>query len=899
AKMHALIKFEAEYCFALSSDLMLRTELIKVQSDRHILLLTMHHIASDGWSMKVLSEEFIRFYQASIAGDSESLPPLNIQYADYAAWQLKVMKDEAFAQALSYWEKTLTALEPVHALPLDGVRSGERQYQGEVFYQQINPDIYRSLVKLCERHEVTLFMLLESCFAILVSRYSARDDVVIGTPVAGRNHQKIEPLIGFFVNNLVLRSDCSAGQSFVEFLNNNKSVILDAYDRQHVPFDLIVERLNPARDISYDPIFQIVFGFVESDFVEQTLAGLTITTMGLNHARAKTDLELVVTAGNDKVDINWTYDCALFSPEFIANLAQSYSVILETISVQPECDISELAIISQQQQQQIAQWSAGPALPHSANQQARAQLTLLSQFAAQAALSPTATAVATATDSLSYQALAGKVNRLANYLQTMDIGQGSRVGIYLPRGIAQLIAVLGINQAGASYVALEPGLPKERLDYMIKDADVELLLLPQSLVSSLTMSGLDVLLMDDALDTDWLAEFDGPVDGSAVARSVDDEAYVLYTSGSTGKPKGVSVSQGNLSHYLAHAQSHYFNDSITGSVVSSPLCFDATITSLLTPLCLGKAVHLLADGDAALAQLPQYLFDDSQNWLFKLTPAHLDALIYSAGEAVVGLGRHVIVVGGEQWHMSSLRQWKGQLLPNSCFINEYGPTETVVGTTTFTIHTADELAALSEQINVPIGRPISSAQVYVVSVSGQSQPPSSIGELYIGGPGVSQGYVNFAGHSDERFITFDHKPVYKSGDLVRWLPSGELEFIGRADEQVKINGYRIELGEIKQQLQSMAQIKLVEVIAVETGQSTQLVVYLVSETDQDTGKSADLEQACRLHLQQQLPEYMQPSAYVSLDSLPLTTNGKLDVKALPLAFGEDAATVGYVAPVST
>ncbi|NQZ13130.1 MAG: non-ribosomal peptide synthetase, partial [Algicola sp.] len=515
--------------------------------------------------------------------------------------------------------------------------------------------------------------------------------------------------------------------------------------------------------------------------------------------------------------------------------------------------------------------------------------------------------------SLSYEALAGKVNRLASYLAEMDIEQGCRVGVYLPRGIAQLIAVLGVNQAGASYVALEPGLPKERLDYMVSDADVELLLLPQSLVSSLTLAGLDMLLMDDALDTDWLAEFEVQVDGLVdVQTSLDDEAYVLYTSGSTGKPKGVSISQGNLSHYLAHAQTHYLTDTITGSVVSSPLCFDATITSLLTPLCLGKSVHLLADGDVALEQLPQYLFDDNQNWLFKLTPAHLDALVYSDDKSAVGAvtgpsagaRQHVIVVGGEQWRMSSLRQWKGELLPNSCFINEYGPTETVVGTSTFTINTADELLALSEQINVPIGRPIANAVLYSVGASGQLQPASSIGELYIGGPGVSQGYVNLDGPTDEQFITFAGQRVYKTGDLVRWCvygqkdgeDYGQLEFIGRADEQVKINGYRIELGEIKQQLQSLDQVKQAEVLAVEIGQSTQLVAYLVGEAN------AEVEQACRLHLRQQLPEYMQPSAYVILDALPLTTNGKLDRSALPKASAgtiNNTALVEHVAPVST
>ncbi|WP_460862694.1 condensation domain-containing protein, partial [Rheinheimera gaetbuli] len=341
---------------------------------------------------------------------------------------------------------------------------------------------------------------------------------------------------------------------------------------------------------------------------------------------------------------------------------------------------------------------------------------------------------------------------------------------------------------------------------------------------------------------------------------------------------------------------------LQGAVVSSPLCFDATLTSLLTPLCEGKRVVLLADGDAALEALPAYLFGE-QSWLFKLTPAHLDALVYSQEQGTSGGGSHVIVVGGEQWRMSSLQRWKGVLLPASVFVNEYGPTETVVGTSVLQVSTAEELAALSGQVNVPIGRPIAGSQLYVVGVSGQWQPVNSVGELYIGGEGVGQGYINLAEQTSGRFISYQGARVYKSGDLVRWLSNGQLAFIGRADEQVKVRGYRIELGEIQAQLVALPQVQHAEVIAVKETkggeESTRLLAYLVA-AGEDAFDEQELAQICRQHLSAGLPEYMVPSAFVLLASMPLTANGKLNRNALPVpkSMGQESgmANVGYVAP---
>ncbi|MDR7123188.1 AMP-binding protein, partial [Rheinheimera soli] len=433
--------------------------------------------------------------------------------------------------------------------------------------------------------------------------------------------------------------------------------------------------------------------------------------------------------------------------------------------------------------------------------------------------------------------------------------------------------------------------PRARLAYQVKDSDTELLLLSKAQSGSELSSGLDVLLMDGVTEDAWLVEFDA---GERAELSAGQEAYVLYTSGSTGQPKGVSVKQEHLGHYLAHAKT-YLTPEMAGAVVSSPLCFDATITSLLTPLCTGQSVQLLPDGDAALMVLPGYLNDRTSSWLFKLTPSHLDALSESveANEDA----RHVLVIGGEQWLCGSLRRWQGELLRGSVFVNEYGPTETVVGTSVFRTGSVDAIAGFADGEGVPIGVPIAGSQLYVLGAGGQRQPLGSVGELYIGGAGVSGGYLNQEAQTLARFVDFEGERVYRTGDLVRRNGRGDLVFIGRADEQLSLNGYRIEPGDIKSHLLAVDGVSQAEVLVVQTRQGQRLVAYVVA----DEGSWAQTESACQRHLSAQLAEYMQPTAYLRLDRLPLTANGKLDRKGLPsvdVASKVRADEVAYVAPVS-
>jgi amino acid adenylation domain-containing protein len=539
-------------------------------------------------------------------------------------------------------------------------------------------------------------------------------------------------------------------------------------------------------------------------------------------------------------------------------------------------------------------------------------------FAEQASKTPNAVAVVFEEQKLSYGELNEKAERLAGYLVEAGVKLESRVGICLGRSLEMMIGVLGVLKAGGAYVPLEPGLPKERVEYMVGDAGIEWVLMESATMGRLPLAGVDVIAMDGAAtDADWL---EGTGDASALKKQQEQVksghlAYILYTSGTTGKPKGVMVEHGGLTNYVGHAVASYVTEEIEGAVVSSPLSFDATLTTLLPALVVGRPVELLRDDERTLERLAERLFGFAGNrekgLLFKLTPAHLEALEYVERAATPCHASHRIVIGGEQLGAQKLKKWKEELLPQASFVNEYGPTETVVGCSVWELpgeNAAQALQQLEGQVAAPIGKPIGNTELYVLGESGQLQPVNSIGELYIGGAGVARGYVKQEELTRERFVQNPfanagegRSPesagasdrLYRTGDLVRWLADGELQFVGRRDQQVKIRGYRIELGEIESALQEQAGVKAAVVMAREdvAGQK-RLVAYVVAE--EPTGVDVA---GLRRQLQLKLPEYMVPGALVVLDEMPLTGNGKVDRRALPVP--EDEAGKGeasYVAP---
>jgi len=539
---------------------------------------------------------------------------------------------------------------------------------------------------------------------------------------------------------------------------------------------------------------------------------------------------------------------------------------------------------------------------------------------------PEAVAVEYEGKRLSYGELNEEAERLAGYLEEAGVGEEGRVGIYLRRSLEMLIGVLGVMKAGGVYVPLDPGLPRERLEYMMEDAGIEWVLAESGMMEGLPLGGVDVVVMDGAgSDAEWLAgEGEGRRRrGEKKEVKAGNLAYIMYTSGSTGRPKGVMVTHGGLANYVGHGVARYLGGGIVGGVVSLPLSFDAVLTTLLGPLVAGKRVEMLEEGEGMLKRLAERLFGEGdedegkeegegnegkegEGWLFKVTPAHLEALEYVERGVGVGRRRHRVVVGGEQLLAERLRRWKGELLPRASFVNEYGPTEAVVGCSVWEIGEEEGVEVLAEKVAVPIGRAIGNTELYVLGEGQQLQPVNSVGELYIGGAGLARGYLKEEGQTRERFVVSPFagageggKRLYRTGDLVRWLPGGELEFVGRRDEQVKVRGYRIELGEIEGALLKYGGIKraVVMVREDEPGEKRLVAYYVAGEGEGEGGGGRVDGAGLRSYLAGKVPEYMIPGAFVQMKALPLTGNGKVDRRALPAwRSGEEQSGRIWVGP---
>ncbi len=890
---------EAARPFDLARDPMLRATLVALGSDDHAVMLTQHHIASDGWSLGILVREFTALYAAYTQGQESPLPPLPVQYADYARWQRDWLRGELLDTQLDYWLGQLIGAPAVHSLPLRGERPARQGYAGAAHWQRLDAELMRELDDLSRREGVTLFMLLETAFALLVSRHSHEPDVVVGAPLAGRHHEEVEGLIGFFINNLVLRSRFEPGETFREALAKQRRTILDAYAHQHVPFEMLVERLNPERSFAHDAIFQLVFSLDNNEGRALELPGLRVEPVGYEVAQAKVDMEVVVSRGGGEWWVNWTYRTDLFTAGWMGELAAGYERLLRGIAKEPSRAVYDYEVVDSAQKEALLARGRGD------DEHYPLDLCFQELFARRAGLTPSAVAVVYGERSLTYGELDEKSRRLSRYLSEAGVGAGSRVGICLSRSPEVLICILGVLRAGAAYVPLEPGLPQQRLRYMLDDSGVEWVLVESALMETLPLEGVDVVVMDGASsDPDWLAEFGGESRQPEPLVTPDAPAYVLYTSGSTGQPKGVMVEHRGLTNYLRHAASTYLAEGVAGSVVNSPLGFDATLTTLLAPMLAGRRVELLADDEATMSRLAQRLFGSEQALLFKLTPAHLEALQYVERPSEVGGAAHVIVVGGEQLGAPLLERWKRELLPHATFVNEYGPTEAVVGCTVWTLSDEDGLAELEGRAAAPIGRPIANTRLYVLGEGGQLQPDGSVGELYIGGAGVARGYVNLPELTEERFVAdpfTEGGRLYKTGDVGRWSAGGVLEYLGRNDSQVKLRGYRIELGEVEAALAGVEGVKAAVVLAREDepGQK-RLVAYVVPGDDaaeaEQAGRGSALAGAYREALAERLPEYMVPAAFVLLEELPLTPNGKVDRKALPAPDAVQAHAQLYVAP---
>ncbi|MBY0574483.1 MAG: amino acid adenylation domain-containing protein, partial [Undibacterium sp.] len=870
---------EFSKAFNLRTDLMLRAHLLQLAANQHILLVTMHHIASDGWSMGILIKEFSALYSAYSQGQGNPLSPLEIQYADYAQWQRNWLQGDELERQLGYWTRQLADLPVVHNLPLDYDRPVKQSFIGETIFTRIDTVAVEALKSLCSRQGASLFMGLHAAFSVLLSRYSNETDIVLGSPIANREQIEVAPLIGFFVNTLVLRSDLSQSPTFMQLVQQSRDMLLDAYTHQQVPFEQIVERLQPPRSISHSPLFQIMLVMQNNEGESLELPGLSLAPLERSIGIAKYDLTLTAIETEQGLELSWEYNADLFESNTVASMAQHFEQLLSIMLQMPEEKVADVAILNDAQyQQQVFTWNnTATSYPQ--------EKCVHQLFEQQVDLNPDGLALIFEDQQISYQELNQKANQLAHYLrQEKAISPDTLVGICLERSIDMVVSMLAVLKAGAAYVPLDPDYPSARLGYMLEDAQLATVITIQKLLSKTPITEAQALCLDTQAIQAQLARLSVEnIDVVSLNLTSNHLAYLIYTSGSTGQPKGAALPHRGVVNYLDYAKTNYFNQ-VVGAVVSSPLAFDATVTSLLGPLVSGKWVKLLSSSGQELAQLSQEMRTLQVPVLFKITPAHLEALAHYLPNGLVSEQAHMLVIGGDQLSSKVAHHWKTQLLPLATLVNEYGPTETVVGCSTFFIREAEQIDV--KDAAVSIGRGINNTQLFVLKDAAQLLPLQLAGELLIGGAGLARGYLNRVELTAEKFITNpfhdatdpnSSERLYRTGDLVRWRLDGNLEFLGRIDHQVKLRGFRIELGEIEAALGAISTVSEVVVqLREDVEGDKRLVAYLVPHTD------CVIDEAyVRGSLSSSLPEHMVPAHFITLDTLPLTANGKLDRKALP------------------
>lgn len=859
--LEQVINDESMKLFDLSKGPLIRAKLIRISELEHVLVLVTHHIISDGWSVGVLNSELFSLYEALSNGKESPLSPLPIQYLDYSARQLNWLKGEECQQQLDYWTKQLANL-PVMELPTDHARPQVKGYQGTTLEFELDLALAQKLNQLCRDEGVTLYMLLMTCFSILLYRYSNQEDVVFGSPIASRSDVDSESLIGYFVNVLVMRSDLSGDPSFRDLLSQISATALDAYSNHDIPFDKLVEEIQPDRNPGYSPLFQVVFALQKKLIDPDPVNGLKIDRpvvlgydagdLDINVTVTRHDLELHLWEDDNGMRGTWAFDISLFESATIERMTKSFISLLDDVVTKPDRRISELAILSAADRHQILlEWNQTTA--DYASDKAIHEL-----FEAHAEQNENALALVFEGDELTYGQLNQRANQLANYLIANGIERESLVGVCLERGIELITSVLAIFKAGAAYVPLDPKYPESRLDYMINDSAVSIVLSHSKLERLVSGYQGNVISIDE--DADKIAQESNA--NLSLQITSDSLAYVIYTSGSTGKPKGTLLEHRGLCKVSAEQQRHF--DAGPGSRVlqfSSPN-FDAALFDFTMSLTTGGALILAKQEDLQPGPPLSKLLREQRITILTIPPSSLSVL---SPEILPDL--KVINVAGEPCSAQLVEQWA----PGRRFFNLYGPTEATIWST------ANECTA--DGTAPHIGKPINNTRIYVLDHNARPVPVGVPGELCIGGDGLARGYLNLPELTAERFIPdpFNDKGyLYRSGDKVRFLPDGSIEFVGRIDHQVKIRGLRIEPGEIETQLRAVPGVGEAIVIADKGSDGDLQLLAFVSTVD---GAQLTVE-TLRDHVREVLPSYMMPAQMQVLDALPLNPNGKVDRNVL-------------------
>jgi amino acid adenylation domain-containing protein len=858
---------EAQHPFDLAQGPLLRLKLLKLSPQEQVLLLTLHHIVSDAWSTGVLVQEMVALYDAFTKGKPSPLPELAIQYTDFADWQQQQMQRQT---QLPYWQQQLAGALPILQLPTEQPRTALQIHQGAKCSCSISLAITQALQQLSQSTGTTLFMTLLAAFKVLLHRYTQQTDIVVGTPIANRNRAELEGMIGFFINTLVLRTDVSGDPSFRELLGRVREVALGAYAHQDLPFEVLVEALQPERNLSRNPLFQVMFALHNVPTAPLELADLTLKSLKSDTGTAQVDLSLDLVETSEGLLATLEYSTDLFGEEMIQRLLGHFQVLLTSLIADPDQLLSQLSLLTPAEQHQIlTQWNP-PSL------EAPASLCIHELFAAQVARSPQAIAVRFANQSLTYSELNNRANQVAYQLRSHGVKPDQLVGLCVARSLDLAVGVLGILKSGAAYVPLDPAYPKERLAFILGDAQIDLLVTQSTLRASLPHSATVICLDEES--PDGLDARENPP-GVTEPQHL---AYVIYTSGSTGTPKGVLIThQALVSHSQAAADCYQLQASDRVLQFAS-LSFDVAAEELFPTWLRGATVVLRPEETLGLSDFQTFLTTEQLTVLNLPTAYWHEWVSYLAAQQLPPHLR-LVIVGTEPADPGKLRLWQSFAGNSMRWLNAYGPTEATISATVYEAPSPVPKSLRS----VPIGRPLSQVQVYLLDPALNLTPIGVPGELCIAGSSLARGYLNHPDLTAEKFIPnpFGGDRLYKTGDLARYLPDGNIELLGRLDRQVKIRGFRIEPEEIEARLAQCPTVQeaVVVVQSLTEGDRT-LVAYVVPENravSPDQPKSL-LTQTLREYLSQTLPNYLIPSHFVEMAALPLLPNGKVDRRSLPL-----------------
>ncbi len=872
---------EAHTPFNLETGPLLRACLVKAGEQEHYLVLTLHHIVTEGWAMDIFARELSALYEAFIDDRDSPLAPLPVHYLDYSVWQRQWLVSGERQRQLDYWTAQLGTQHPLLELPTDRPRPPVQSHQGQLYRFDLSDDLAARVRAFNAERGLTLFMTMTATLAVLLYRYSGQTDLRIGAPVANRIRPESEGLIGAFLNTQVLRCQLNGQMNVAELLEHVRHTVIEGQSHQDLPFDHLVEALQPPRSAAYNPLFQVMCNVQRWEFQQsRQLAGMTVEYLA-NDARAtKFDLNLEVTDLDHRLGCCLTYSTDLFDEPRVARMAEHWCNLLEALIADPHQRLSELPLLTAIEQRALRDSLGVEPGSHRLDQ------CIHSLFSQQAATRPDAPALTFAGQTLSYRELDARTNRLAWMLRERGVGPQVRVGLALPRSLDMVVGLLAILKAGGAYVPLDPEYPLDRLHYMIEDSDIGLLLSDAAMFEAL--GELPAMVACWCLEDDLPVLANYPADALPFVSLAQHQAYLIYTSGSTGKPKGVVVSHGEIAMHCQAVIERFGMRAHDCELHFYSINFDAATERLLVPLLSGAQVVLRAQGQWDAEEICALIRTHRINVL-GFTPSYGSQLAQWLATQQQTLPVRMCITGGEALTGEHLQRIRAAFTPE-VFFNAYGPTETVVM----------PLASLAPQAleegagSVPIGRIIGDRVAYILDADLALVPQGATGELYVGGAGLAQGYHQRPGMTAERFVADPFAShggrLYRTGDLVRQRADGLVEYLGRIDHQVKIRGFRIELGEIETRLLEHEAVREAVVLALDSPSGKQLVAYLTSEAE-----PASLREALKAHLKAQLPDYMVPAQVIVLESMPLSANGKLDRRALPQP-DPQANRQPYVAP---